>query len=60
MQSLRCMTCNALLARVLGYAKVQIKCKKCKKINNFECQRVPNESKGDIREGVPKEECKTG
>jgi len=60
MQCLRCITCCALLARVLGYTKIQIKCKKCKQINNFECQRAPNHSKGEVREGVSKKEYKAG
>ncbi len=35
MQDYRCVRCAKLLAKIGGEARVEIKCPRCKKLNNF-------------------------
>lgn len=55
----RCGNCNKLLAKG-GYEILEIKCPRCKTINQLERPRVPESLGENTREGVSTKQDKAG
>lgn len=57
MLDLRCTNCNKLLARTDNKGQVEVKCPRCKTLNNLKAAELPNfgETHGGAKENARKE-----